>query len=190
MHPAAWASERGYNGLLGLSKNPEDRYHAHWIWKRCWISPTSAARLLRTARCVEFKEPEVLCRLARTSCCADMACDRRWCVIGGDGSFTRRYARCASWASPAWASPAPSTTTWATPRLTLGYDTAVNVCVDAVRSIRATSRSHDRPHVVQVMGRQLRRYRHEDRYGDRRGNAGRARSGMGCGRSGRPPATA
>ncbi|MEG2252897.1 MAG: 6-phosphofructokinase, partial [Clostridia bacterium] len=26
-------------------------------------------------------------------------------------------------------------------------------CVDAVRSIRATSRSHDRPAVVQVMGR-------------------------------------
>ena len=37
--------------------------------------------------------------------------------------------------------------------MTLGYDTAVNVCVEAVRSIRATSRSHDRPHVVQVMGR-------------------------------------
>ena len=36
---------------------------------------------------------------------------------------------------------------------TLGYDTAVNVCVEAVRSIRATSRSHDRPAVVQVMGR-------------------------------------
>ena len=26
---------------------------------------------------------------------------------------------------------------------TLGYATAVNVCVEAVRSIRATSRSHD-----------------------------------------------
>jgi 6-phosphofructokinase 1 len=34
-----------------------------------------------------------------------------------------------------------------------GFDTAVNVCVDAVRSIRATSRSHDRPAVVEVMGR-------------------------------------
>jgi len=36
---------------------------------------------------------------------------------------------------------------------TLGFDTCVNVCVDAVRSIRATSRSHDRRGVVQVMGR-------------------------------------
>jgi 6-phosphofructokinase 1 len=37
--------------------------------------------------------------------------------------------------------------------MTLGFDTCVNVCVDAVRSIRATSRSHDRRGVVQVMGR-------------------------------------
>ena len=37
--------------------------------------------------------------------------------------------------------------------MTRGYDTAVNVCVDSVRAIRATSRSHDRPAVVEVMGR-------------------------------------
>jgi len=37
--------------------------------------------------------------------------------------------------------------------MTLGYDTAVNSCVDDVRAIRATSRSHDRPAVVEVMGR-------------------------------------
>lgn len=37
--------------------------------------------------------------------------------------------------------------------MTLGYDTAVNSCIDDIRSIRATSRSHDRPGVVEVMGR-------------------------------------
>lgn len=37
--------------------------------------------------------------------------------------------------------------------MTLGYDTAVNSCVDDIRAIRATSRSHDRPAVVEVMGR-------------------------------------
>ena len=37
--------------------------------------------------------------------------------------------------------------------ISLGYDTAVNVCVEAIRKIRATSRSHDRPAVVEVMGR-------------------------------------
>ena len=37
--------------------------------------------------------------------------------------------------------------------MSLGYDTAVNVCVEAIRKIRATSRSHDRPAVVEVMGR-------------------------------------
>mgnify|MGYP003307067709 CR=1 FL=1 len=29
----------------------------------------------------------------------------------------------------------------------------MNTCADAVRAIRATSRSHDRPHVIEVMGR-------------------------------------
>ena len=37
--------------------------------------------------------------------------------------------------------------------MTLGYDTAVNSCIDDIRAIRATSRSHDRPGVVEVMGR-------------------------------------
>ena len=46
-------------------------------------------------------------------------------VIGGDGSF----------------------------QMTLGYETAVQVCTEAIRAIRATSRSHDRPHVVECMGR-------------------------------------
>ena len=32
-------------------------------------------------------------------------------------------------------------------------NTAVNSCIDDIRSIRATSRSHDRPGVVEVMGR-------------------------------------
>ena len=37
--------------------------------------------------------------------------------------------------------------------MTLGYETAVQVCTEAIRAIRATSRSHDRPHVVECMGR-------------------------------------
>ena len=37
--------------------------------------------------------------------------------------------------------------------MTLGYETAVQVCTEAIRAIRATSRAHDRPHVVECMGR-------------------------------------
>lgn len=57
------------------------------------------------------------------------------------------------WAFPCIGIPGTIDNDLAYTEATLGYDTAVNVCVEAVRSIRATSRSHDRPAVVQVMGR-------------------------------------
>lgn len=73
-------------------------------------------------------------------------------VIGGDGSFTGAMYLCEL-GIPCVGIPGTIDNDLGYTEATLGYDTAVNVCVEAVRSIRATSRSHDRPHVVQVMGR-------------------------------------
>ena len=73
-------------------------------------------------------------------------------VIGGDGSFQGARALCEQ-GIPCIGIPGTIDNDLAYTEMTLGFDTAVNVCVDAVRSIRATSRSHDRPHVVEVMGR-------------------------------------
>ena len=73
-------------------------------------------------------------------------------VIGGDGSYHGAMELCAL-GVPCVGIPGTIDNDLAYTEMTLGYDTAVNSCVDDIRSIRATSRSHDRPAVVEVMGR-------------------------------------
>ena len=73
-------------------------------------------------------------------------------VIGGDGSFTGAMYLCEL-GIPCVGIPGTIDNDLAYTEMTLGYDTAVNSCIDDIRSIRATSRSHDRPGVVEVMGR-------------------------------------
>ena len=73
-------------------------------------------------------------------------------VIGGDGSFTGAL-ELSELGVPCICIPGTIDNDLGYTEKTLGYDTAVNVSVNAVRAIRATSRSHERPHVVQVMGR-------------------------------------
>ena len=73
-------------------------------------------------------------------------------VIGGEGSLAKA-CRLADAGVPCVGIPGTIANDLAYTEATLGYDTAVNVCADVVSAIRATSRSHDRPHVVEVMGR-------------------------------------
>ena len=140
--------KRGYNGLLGLSKNPEDDICALDLETVLDIVDQRGT-FLRTARCVEFKQPEVRRQAAENL--RQLGIDAL-VVIGGDGSFTGAMYLCEL-GIPCVGIPGTIDNDLGYTEATLGYDTAVNVCVEAVRSIRATSRSHDRPHVVQVMGR-------------------------------------
>lgn len=140
--------KRGYNGLLGLSKNPEDDICALHLETVLDIADQRGT-FLRTARCVEFKQPEVRRQAAENL--RQLGIDAL-VVIGGDGSFTGAMYLCEL-GIPCVGIPGTIDNDLGYTEATLGYDTAVNVCVEAVRSIRATSRSHDRPHVVQVMGR-------------------------------------
>ena len=140
--------KRGYNGLLGLSKNPEDDICALDL-ETVLDSADQRGTFLRTARCVEFKQPEVRRQAAENL--RQLGIDAL-VVIGGDGSFTGAMYLCEL-GIPCVGIPGTIDNDLGYTEATLGYDTAVNVCVEAVRSIRATSRSHDRPHVVQVMGR-------------------------------------
>ena len=140
--------KRGYNGLLGLSKNPEDDICALDLETVLDIADQRGT-FLRTARCVEFKQPEVRRQAAENL--RQLGIDAL-VVIGGDGSFTGAMYLCEL-GIPCVGIPGTIDNDLGYTEATLGYDTAVNVCVEAVRSIRATSRSHDRPHVVEVMGR-------------------------------------
>ena len=104
---------------------------------------------LRTARCLEFLKPEMQVRAANNI--REMGIEGV-VVIGGDGSYKGAQALCRQ-GIPCVGIPGTIDNDLAYTEMTLGYDTAVNSCVDDIRAIRATSRSHDRPAVVEVMGR-------------------------------------
>ena len=140
--------KRGYNGLLGLSDNPHDDITALDIETVLDIADMGGT-FLRTARCVAFKEADV--RREAVKRLRELGIDAL-VVIGGDGSFTGAMRLCEL-GMPCVGIPGTVDNDLGYTEMTLGFDTCVNVCVDAVRSIRATSRSHDRRGVVQVMGR-------------------------------------
>lgn len=103
---------------------------------------------LRTARCKAFFDPHV--RLRAVVYLLSMGVEGL-VVIGGDGSFHGARSLCEI-GMPCIGIPATIDNDLVYSEMSLGYDTAVNVCLEGVRRIRATSRSHDRPHVVEVMG--------------------------------------
>ena len=140
--------KRGYNGLLGLSDDPEDDIFEMDLETALDIADQRGT-FLRTARCESFLEPEVQREAAKNLRAIGVDA---LVVIGGDGSF-HGALRLSELGIPCIAIPGTIDNDLGYTEATLGFDTAVNVCVDAVRSIRATSRSHDRPAVVQVMGR-------------------------------------
>lgn len=140
--------KRGYNGLLGLSDNPDDDIEYLDLETVLDIMDMRGT-YLRTARCRPFLDAAV-----REKAAEDLKKQgiKALVVIGGDGSFTGALRLCEL-GIPCIGIPGTIDNDLSYTEATLGYDTAVNVCVEAVRSIRATSRSHDRPAVVQVMGR-------------------------------------
>lgn len=73
-------------------------------------------------------------------------------VIGGDGSFRGALALTAQ-GLPAVGVPGTIDNDIYGTDLTIGFDTAVNTCLDAIRKIRDTATSHDRTFVLEVMGR-------------------------------------
>ena len=140
--------KRGYNGLLGKSKNEKDDFVRLDLDTVLDIADLPGT-YLRTARCAEFMDPVMREKAARKLMEMEVL---GLVVIGGDGSFQGAMRLCEL-GIPCIGIPGTIDNDLAYTVRTLGYDTAINVCVDAVRAIRATSRSHDRPHVVEVMGR-------------------------------------
>jgi len=140
--------KRGYNGLLGLSDKPEDDIE-YMDMETVLDIMDMRGTYLRTARCLPFLKPEVRARAAEELKKQGI---QALVVIGGDGSYHGALELCKL-GIPCIGIPGTIDNDLSYTEATLGYDTAVNVCVEAVRSIRATSRSHDRPAVVEVMGR-------------------------------------
>ncbi len=140
--------KRGFNGLIGKYPKQEDNYIEMSMDQLLDIADLPGT-YLRTARCVEFREVEYQQKAAQFLRDLDVS---GLVVIGGDGSFQGAQAL-ANQGIACIGIPGTIDNDLGYTEMSLGFDSAVNVCVDAIRAIRATSRSHDRPHVVEVMGR-------------------------------------
>ena len=140
--------KRGYNGLLRKSANIKDDLQELNLETVLDIADEPGT-YLRTARCDEFRQAKY--REVAMNTLKDIEIDGL-VVIGGDGSFNGALELCRM-GMPCIGIPGTIDNDLAYSEMSLGFDTAVNVCVDAIRRIRATSRSHDRPAVVEVMGR-------------------------------------
>ena len=137
--------KRGYNGALNIEQNGMAELDLDTVLDIA----DQPGTYLRTARCLEFLQPEMQQQAAKNI--RDMGIEGV-IVIGGDGSFKGAQALC-NLGIPCIGIPGTIDNDLPYTEMTLGYDSAVNSCVEAIRAIRATSRSHDRPAVVEVMGR-------------------------------------
>ena len=140
--------KRGYNGTLCRSNNIADDMVELDLDTILDIADLPGT-YLRTARCLDFLKPEM--RMHAANNIREMGIEGI-VVIGGDGSYHGAQELCAL-GIPCVGIPGTIDNDLAYTENTLGFDTAVNSCMDDVRAIRATSRSHDRPGVVEVMGR-------------------------------------
>ena len=140
--------KRGYNGTLCKSHHLADDMVELDLDTVLDIADQPGT-YLRTARCLEFLEPEM--REQAVANIREMGIEGI-VVIGGDGSYRGALELCKL-GVPCIGIPGTIDHDLPYTEMTLGFDTAVNSCVDDIRAIRATSRSHDRPAVVEVMGR-------------------------------------
>ncbi|MBE5798194.1 MAG: ATP-dependent 6-phosphofructokinase [Clostridiales bacterium] len=140
--------KQGYNGLLRRSTSIYDDLQELTLDTVLDIADQPGT-YLRTARCAEFMDPMYREFAAQTL--RDMEIDGL-VVIGGDGSFQGAMRLCEL-GIPCVCIPGTIDNDLAYTEMTLGYETAVQKCTEAIREIRATSRSHNRPHVVECMGR-------------------------------------
>ena len=135
--------ERGYAGLIEDTMMPMEMRSVSDIVQR-------GGTKLRTARCLEMLTKDGQKKAVETL-------ERRGIeglvVIGGDGSF--RGAKCLTedFGIPTIGIPGTIDNDLEYTDYTLGFDTAVNTCLDVINKLRDTMNSHERISVVEVMGR-------------------------------------
>lgn len=106
--------------------------------------------ILKTGRAPEFHKADVRAKAianARKAGLDAMVC------IGGDGSFTGAHLLWKEHQFPIVGVPGTIDNDIAGTDATIGFDTAVNIALEAIDRIRDTAASHDRLFIVEVMGR-------------------------------------
>lgn len=135
--------ERGYAGLI------EDAVFPMEMRSVSNIIQTGGTKL-RTARCLEMMTKE-----GKDKAVAILKKHgiEGLVVIGGDGSFRGARALTEEYGVPTIGIPATIDNDLEYTDYTLGFDTAVNTCLDIINKLRDTMTSHERVCVVEVMGR-------------------------------------
>ncbi|MGI6706243.1 MAG: 6-phosphofructokinase [Clostridia bacterium] len=134
--------ERGYNGLIRGDIKEMDMGSVGDIIHR-------GGTVLKTARCEEFKTKagqEKALKIIEEYGIEGIV------VIGGDGSF-RGALDLVKLGIPAVGVPGTIDNDLLYTDFTIGFDTAINTVLEAIRKIRDTINSHDRVNIVEVMGR-------------------------------------
>jgi 6-phosphofructokinase 1 len=134
---------QGYCGLIEKEFMPlELRSMANIIQR--------GGTMLKTGRAPEFHNPQVRAKAAANARAEGI--DAMVC-IGGDGSFTGAHLLWQEHRFPIVGVPGTIDNDIAGTDSTIGFDTAVNIALEAIDRIRDTAASHDRLFIVEVMGR-------------------------------------
>jgi 6-phosphofructokinase 1 len=132
----------GYQGLLERQTLPLTRRGVGNIIQR-------GGTILGTSRCPQFTTPEGRAKAAEILREAKVD---GLIVLGGDGSFRGAAALAEEQAVRVIAVPATIDNDMPGTDYTLGFDTAVNVALEAIDRIRDTAEATDRVFFVEVMG--------------------------------------
>ena len=135
--------ERGYAGLIDGDLIPLEMRSVSNI-VQC------GGTRLRSARCLEMKTKEGQEKAVATLKKYGI---EGLVVIGGDGSFRGAEVLSRDYGVPTIGIPATIDNDLEYTDYTLGFDTAVNTCLDIINKLRDTMTSHERISVVEVMGR-------------------------------------
>ncbi|WP_341843519.1 6-phosphofructokinase [Chitinophaga caseinilytica] len=133
----------GYKGMLTGEIFPMEGKSVANIIQR-------GGTVLKTARCMEFYQPEGRKRAYENL--KKFGIDGL-VVIGGDGSFKGAQKFSQEFDIPCIGLPGTIDKDIAGTDFTIGFDTAVNTAVEAIDKIRDTADAHDRLFIIEVMGR-------------------------------------
>ncbi|MBM4249930.1 MAG: 6-phosphofructokinase [Euryarchaeota archaeon] len=134
---------RGYKGMIAGSFRPLDARSVSGIISH-------GGTILRTARC-----PEFLSYKGRKKAFEQLrkAGIEGLVAIGGDGTFRGAHRFTSEFDIPVIGITGSIDNDCFGTDYTLGFDTAVNIALDAIDRLRDTAASHDRIFFVEVMGR-------------------------------------
>lgn len=133
----------GYSGLINDDVIPMSMRSVSDIVQR-------GGTILRTARCLEMLTKDGQQKAVKTLKNRGI---EGLVVIGGDGSFRGAKVLTEDYGIPTIGIPGTIDNDLEYTDYTLGFDTAVNTCLELINKLRDTMTSHERISVVEVMGR-------------------------------------